>query len=349
MNAGTNARIVARDGRTYPRDRAAHRGAIRESIVADPLQTNTAIAKRVNASRDLVIEIRRQIQDDQPTPSLYQVMPDLSDEDYAALKADIAARGVLVPVEYDERGNILDGHHRVRICRELGTTEWPRFVRKGLDDEGKRAHARALNLARRHLSREQRRELIAQQLKETPDQSDRQIAVALGVSHHTVAHERADLTLTGQIAQLERRKGKDGKLRRQPTERSSKAAKPTRTAYVSEDDAAAASALPAAKRDPVLNGRTSARQAVAAHAAEAMIGSLVADARVESDAPQSVEKTPDVISYEIQTALELLALAPVEPSKLHTIMPDYQWYRIENNLDAAISYLHAVKHAWRTS
>ena len=34
----------------------------------------------------------------------YQVMPPLSQEDYAALKADILARGVQVPIEYDEAG-----------------------------------------------------------------------------------------------------------------------------------------------------------------------------------------------------------------------------------------------------
>jgi ParB-like chromosome segregation protein Spo0J len=54
----------------------------------------------------------------------FQVLPPLSGEDYAALKSDIAVRGVLVPVEYDEEGNILDGHHRVHICAELGMTTW---------------------------------------------------------------------------------------------------------------------------------------------------------------------------------------------------------------------------------
>lgn len=33
----------------------------------------------------------------------YQVMPALSQEDFAALKTDISERGVLVPVEYDDR------------------------------------------------------------------------------------------------------------------------------------------------------------------------------------------------------------------------------------------------------
>lgn len=47
------------------------------------------------------------------------LLPCLSEGEFEALKADIAARGVQVPVEYDEHGNILDGHHRVCACQEL--------------------------------------------------------------------------------------------------------------------------------------------------------------------------------------------------------------------------------------
>ena len=35
----------------------------------------------------------------------YQVMPDLTADEYAELKADIKARGVMVPIEFDEQGN----------------------------------------------------------------------------------------------------------------------------------------------------------------------------------------------------------------------------------------------------
>jgi len=58
MNTSAD-RITASDGRTYPRDKAAHREAIRAAIEADPNQTNTAIATRLHASRDLVIEVRK--------------------------------------------------------------------------------------------------------------------------------------------------------------------------------------------------------------------------------------------------------------------------------------------------
>jgi ParB-like chromosome segregation protein Spo0J len=120
----------------------------------------------------------------------YQIMPALSAEDFAALKADIAVRGVLVPVEYDDRGNVLDGHHRIKACAELGQKEWPKVVRPGLTENEKRLHARQLNIARRHLDRDQKRELIASQLKETPEKSNRQIAAALKVDDKTVAAVR---------------------------------------------------------------------------------------------------------------------------------------------------------------
>jgi len=32
--------------------------------------------------------------------------------EFEALKADIAERGVVVPIDIDEDGEILDGHHR---------------------------------------------------------------------------------------------------------------------------------------------------------------------------------------------------------------------------------------------
>src|SRR5690606_21604024 len=91
----------------------------------------------------------------------YQLLPSLSPDEYEALKADIAARGVQVPVEYDEHGKILDGHHRVRACLELGIKDWPSIIRGGMAEEEKIEHVLVLNLHRRHLTREQRRELVA--------------------------------------------------------------------------------------------------------------------------------------------------------------------------------------------
>ncbi len=144
----------------------------------------------------------------------FQIMPDLNPEEYHNLKQDIAERGVLVPVEYDEDGNILDGHHRVRICRELGIATWPKIIRQGLSGSEKRIHARQLNVARRHLSRDQRQDLIRKQLKETPEKSSNMLAKALGVSDKTVTAQRKHMESTSEIPKLDKTTGADGKTRK---------------------------------------------------------------------------------------------------------------------------------------
>lgn len=150
---------------------------------------------------------------------MYQVMPELNSEEYLELKADIEARGVMVPIELDENGNVLDGHHRIKICQELGITDFPRVIRAGMTEAEKRLHARKLNMARRHLSQEQRRSLIRGQLMDTPEKSDRQIAAGLGVSHVTVGGQRKSMESTGQIDRLNTNIGADGKERPRQVQR----------------------------------------------------------------------------------------------------------------------------------
>ncbi|WP_099866046.1 MT-A70 family methyltransferase [Pararhizobium haloflavum] len=158
----------------------------------------------------------------------YQLLPPLSVDDRAALEASIVQHGVLVPVEYDEQGEILDGHHRVEICESLGLVDWPRFVRKGLAEEEKRTLARELNVSRRHLNAEQKRALIADQLRDTPSISSRAIAAMLGAHHSTVEKVRQQLVDGGEISHHEEIEGRDGIV--QP------ARKAIRTAFLPEPD-----------------------------------------------------------------------------------------------------------------
>ena len=145
--------------------------------------------------------------------SMYQVMPELSADEYSELKADIKERGVMVPIEFDEFGNTLDGHHRLKICEELGITDYPTVIRARMTEEQKRTHARKLNMARRQLSQEQRRDLIREQLKETPEKSDRQIAAALGVSNSTVSSQRKEMVANHQLCESHSSIGADGRER----------------------------------------------------------------------------------------------------------------------------------------
>jgi len=72
--------------------------------------------------------------------------------EYAALKADIARRGVLVPIEYDQQGAVIDGKNRLRACLELGITDYPRIERYFDTEDEARLHGIVLNTYRRQLS-----------------------------------------------------------------------------------------------------------------------------------------------------------------------------------------------------
>jgi len=152
-------------------------------------------------------------------PEKYQLLPELPPEQFEALKADIAERGVVVPVVMDEFGTILDGHNRARACRELGINDYPVEVRRGLSEPEKRALARNLNVLRRHLTREQVRSLIADQLRDTPEWSNQRVAGGLGVDDKTVASVRMGLVATSEIPRLDKTVGTDGKARRAPPKR----------------------------------------------------------------------------------------------------------------------------------
>lgn len=154
----------------------------------------------------------------------YQLLPPLSPEEYQSLERSIIEHGVLVPVEYDEAGEIIDGHHRVQVCESLGLVDWPRFVRKGLTETEKRTLSREFNFARRHLTTAQKQAVIADQLRDTPSISSRAVAAMLGVHHSTVQTVRQRLVDGGEISHHREVEGRDGVV--QP------AHKPIKTAFV---------------------------------------------------------------------------------------------------------------------
>ena len=142
-------------------------------------------------------------------------LPQLPYEQFVALRDNIAVNGVLVPILVDSDGprrKIIDGNYRKAIADELGY-DCPEIVQANLTEEEKRTLARAVNLARRQLTQEQKRELVADQLEESPERSNRWIGKQLGVHHATVAAVRGEMEATGQIIQLPWTVGEDGKKR----------------------------------------------------------------------------------------------------------------------------------------
>jgi hypothetical protein len=120
----------------------------------------------------------------------YQVMPDLTDAEYEALKASIeSGYDPAHPVVVDETGAVLDGHNRQRVCGELGITA-PTVTLPGLTEDEKHDYALRANLACRHLTSAQKRELVRGELEHNPGRSDREIGRLCGVDHKTVGAVR---------------------------------------------------------------------------------------------------------------------------------------------------------------
>jgi N6-adenosine-specific RNA methylase IME4 len=84
----------------------------------------------------------------------YQLFTDLNLEEFAALEQDCVARGIQVPIELDEDGNILDGHNRLEIAQRH-SLKYKTVTRRFKTEEEKKIHVLMLNLARRHMKSHQ--------------------------------------------------------------------------------------------------------------------------------------------------------------------------------------------------
>jgi ParB-like chromosome segregation protein Spo0J len=141
----------------------------------------------------------------------WQLLPDLSAEEFAALKASIAESGVLIPVTYDaETNEVVDGHQRLRAVAELrakGTVvpEPMKQLRHFGSDEERIAFVVSSNVQRRKLSSAQRRDLVAEALRRLPSLSDRRLALMSGVDGKTVATVRGELVGRAEIPHVEAR------------------------------------------------------------------------------------------------------------------------------------------------
>src|SRR6516164_11244575 len=133
--------------------------------------------------------------------------PSISDDDFGKLAADIKLNGLHQPI-IRYQGKILDGNNRYRACELVKIA--PRFADFAGDDAGARNYVISANIHRRHLSPDQRREIIATLLKDNPGQSNRMIAAQTNTSHHTVEAVRTELEAGGQIAHQSKTVGKDG-------------------------------------------------------------------------------------------------------------------------------------------
>jgi len=148
---------------------------------------------------------------------LADMFPLMEGDEFDALVADIKANGVREPITIFE-GKILDGRNRYRACVLLGIE--PRFQehRAGCAHVGDpAAYVISMNIHRRHLTAEQKRDLIAKLIEAQPEKSDRQIAKQAKASPTTVGTTRAKMEKTGEVSKLDTRT--DAKGVKQPAKK----------------------------------------------------------------------------------------------------------------------------------
>jgi ParB-like chromosome segregation protein Spo0J len=150
-----------------------------------------------------------------------ELLPLLDKESLAALAAGIKKHGLKqrVSIIDDEGGNVvlIDGRNRLDALELLGEDITPdngTIFERFPPDIDIYAHVISLNIHRRHLTSNQKRELLGNLLQVTPEKSDRQIAELAKVDHKTVAVVRKEKEARGEIPHAETRT--DTRGRRQP-------------------------------------------------------------------------------------------------------------------------------------
>ena len=125
-----------------------------------------------------------------------ELVPAMSEAEFAAFTADVAKRGILQPLEITGAGVVLDGRHRLRVARELGIKNLPVRIVAPADPV---EHMLRAALQRRHLSASQKAALaleldICQQERTQADRRRR-----ANLKQHT---EVATLPPRGRVREL---------------------------------------------------------------------------------------------------------------------------------------------------
>jgi hypothetical protein len=137
------------------------------------------------------------------------LFPMMADAELDELAKDIAKNGLQQPVVYLSFGGVLDGRNRLAAIARI-PDEKRRELRWRQAHQGRQtlgtlrsidpyAYVVSANAHRRHLTAEQKREVIAALLKVQPTKSDRAIAKTAKVDHKTVAAIRAKAEAGGEI------------------------------------------------------------------------------------------------------------------------------------------------------
>lgn len=160
------------------------------------------------------------------------LFPPMNDAELDELGRDIKKNGLqhklvfwapnhkIEPKDYQ----LLDGRNRIEAMVRAGVQVDLNLLSqmncaKAIPDPY--AYVVSANIQRRHLTAEQKDDLIVKVLAANPAKSDREVAKTVKVDHKKVGRVRKRAEATGAVAPVEKRTGADGKTRKQPARRPS--------------------------------------------------------------------------------------------------------------------------------
>jgi hypothetical protein len=176
-----------------------------------------------------------------PVHPAAELFPMMSEEELRALGKDIGTNGLQSPIAIFRKNvsgrceyALLDGRNRLDAMEAVGvefgisckkgycyfTTpvimpyDFPDFPDPIMVDTDPYAFVLSANAHRRHLTLEQKRELIEKVLKMAPQKSDRQVSEAVKVSPSTVGAIRKSLEKVGDVSKLDTRTDTKGRQQR---------------------------------------------------------------------------------------------------------------------------------------
>ena len=152
---------------------------------------------------------RLRLDDQYEQHPLAEMFPLLKDAELDDLVEDIRKHGLREPIILFEQ-KVIDGRNRERACLKAGVE--PRYCSMEFDNhDAATAYVISKNIRRRHLTSEQRRELIEKLLRADPTKSDRQIARTVKADNKTVGAVRERAEAREEIPHVSKRTDSKGR------------------------------------------------------------------------------------------------------------------------------------------
>lgn len=345
-------RVAGSDGKSYPASYVAHREAIRKAIDADPYATNTAIAKRLGAARDTVIDVRRKMPREFGRVAIADIRvgarhrKDYGDID--GLAENIREVGLLHPPVVTPDFDLIAGERRLMACTRLKWNDVPvRILNLQailLGEYGENEFRKDFTVSER-VAIGHAIELQLGERRGRPTQADDEISPK---SDELERGERTD-----EVAA--KRAGFGGKSAYREAKQVVAHGTPE---LIDAMDAGRASIHAASAIATV--PQEEQREIIARNEGEILLAAKEIRARKRAEAPEPVFATSDTPAFDPPTkpltnnqrkfrvteALRTLAETDVRPAELRGLMKPFEYPAVDDFIGDAVRYVNELEKVW---